>query len=985
MLKIYEQKVLQGTDFRTMASSLSVDRTGDRARLKTTFNFSHRGRVTERNLQVVSVSKCLPRGVRRSEIERILSVVKSLGTARVQVAEVVAEPGMGKTWLLGVLRTEAMEMGHSVVNGRCTENQRDAPLRALARLFAYEATRPDGSEPSNDLFGSPWDTALDDNPRAAAERMTRRLLACAEQGGLVVLLDDLHWADDQSIEMIEQLVHHPVSAPLLVVIAHRPRQASARLRGALAHGVELGTACRVELNALSLEESAELIERPADDPITASLHEAGDGVPLYLLALAAERFQSGIPEQIATLIRTEIGQLDACESLISSAAAVLGDEWDVETLSAVAEVDLKRTGAALARLTARDILRPVGDSSAYAFRHPIVGRLVYDDAPRGWRVAAHRRAARFLAGRNAPAVRLAPHIARSQAGPNPADVRILRQAAKEALLTDPASSIYWLRLAISIHQPEENCREHLELMLLLTRALGAAGRLEESRGLLHQMLRMTPSRLSDIRAACVAYCALVECLLGNYPEARAMLSQELAALCPNDPPPEATDLIIEHGLIGAFDGQLPSDAQIEQARALARKHDDQVAEAGVLALSCLCSAFTGDVDGAAETLSAGAALIDRLPDTELAVHPEYLGMLAWAEEITGRFEDAQRHYRRGVAVAQRHVHILPVLLLGHASTQLYIGHPGEARRLAAEARRLAEGCNADQISGLALVFESLGAAWTGHTREAIELGEKAEKVLHERRFRWGVAAAMALAFAARLSGDLRRCATLLIDAGGCDLMGFPKVLRPACYEAVTAAVAGDESANGHPQLPVRLTVWAEQAEAQSKETCLVTDRAYALATRGHVVRSQGHLDAALKCFREAARLFADSGMVHAQALALVAQASCMMALGRTDDAEPTLLLATELARRSGAGVIETQIGVLRSSAPADDDLPQQLSSLTTRERQIAGIAAKGKRTREIADELSLSPRTVDVHLTRIYRKLNISSRSALAHLMASLT
>ncbi|MGW2850345.1 response regulator transcription factor [Streptomyces sp. NPDC001274] len=56
--------------------------------------------------------------------------------------------------------------------------------------------------------------------------------------------------------------------------------------------------------------------------------------------------------------------------------------------------------------------------------------------------------------------------------------------------------------------------------------------------------------------------------------------------------------------------------------------------------------------------------------------------------------------------------------------------------------------------------------------------------------------------------------------------------------------------------------------------------------------------------------------------------------------------------------------------------------LTVREREVAGIVGTGKKTREIAQELSVSPRTVDAHLTRIYRKLNISSRAALARLMA---
>jgi DNA-binding CsgD family transcriptional regulator/tetratricopeptide (TPR) repeat protein len=934
--------------------------------------------MTERN-QVVSLRKCIPRGGRRSEIERILTIADNLEAARVQMVEVVADPGMGKTWLLGVVRAEATEIGHSVLNFRFTESPRDTPLHSLARLLPHEAV----DYIPYDIFGSPWNAEVTDHPPAISGGAAYQSPA-SERDGLVMLLDDSHWADDESIEVIEQLVHRRAARPLLVVIARRSRQASARLRGALAHGVELGTVCRIELNALSLEESAALVGRPADDPITASLHEASGGVPLYLLALAGERLGTGIPEQLATLIRAEVGQLDPCESLISATAAVLDDSWDVETLSAVAEVDLGHTKAALARLTERDLVRPVGDSSAYTFRHPIVGRLVYAEAQRGWQVATHRLAARVLAERGAPAARLASHVARSLAGPNPDDVRILRRAAEETLLSDPGSSISWVRLALSV-VPETECPERLELMLLLTRALGAAGRLQESRDLLHEVLRLAPDQARDIRAACVSHCALVECLLGNYAEARALLSEELSTLSPQDPPREAAALIIAHGLIGAFDGQMPTCGQVERARTLARRHADRLAEAGAHALSGLCDGFKGDTDGAADALSTAAALIDRLADTELVTRPEYIGMLAWGEGLIGRIEDAERHFRRGVVVARGHVHIRTVLLFGQAATQLQAGHPAVARRLAAEARELAGRCKADHVRGLSLALESLAAAWTGHPQEAVKLGEKAEEVLDERRFYWSVAAPMALGMAARLAGDAQRAATLLVNAGGCDLANVPKILRPACYETLTAvAVEIAEAGDDHPHMGPWLLDLAARAESEADETCLLTHRAYALAVRGHASRHDGDLGAALSYYREAAGTFAAAGMLHAQALTLVAQAACLVALGRRGDAELPLLLAAELARRSGATIVEGRIDTLRSR-PAPHEVPAQLSSLTTRERQIATIAARGKRTREIADDLSLSPRTVDAHLTRIYRKLNISSRSALAHIIASLS
>jgi DNA-binding CsgD family transcriptional regulator len=914
-------------------------------------------------------------------------VLKAIGRGPVQIVEIVGDPGTGKTFLLAELTAEAARRGLTVVSSRCTEHRRDVLVRSLADLVCTtvraqgQLTPERPALPTSPRFPRHWPDIHTDEGRDLLFDTVRELLSVSPGNGTVLTIDDFHWADPGSIDMFEQLIHRQLEGPLLVVIAQRPRQSSARLRGALAHGVELGGVRRSELGPLTLGESAALLSLPEDSTCLAEIHHEAGGVPLYLTALAGERLHGRIPEQTTTLLLDEIGRLGPCARQIIAAAAVLGDGWDLEALSAVAQVKVERTRAVLIELNERDLLRPVGRGPTYAFRHPLMHRLMYSSTEAVWKVAAHRRARDFLLRRGAPAASLAHHVERSLAGPDEDDLRLLSRAAEEALLSDPASAVRWLQAALGV-VPGSDTERVRETMVLLSRALGLAGRLRESRDLLQEVLRMPFEKsCGGTRAAAIGFCALVECLLGNYAEARALLAAELAVLCEDDPPPEAITLIIEHGLIGAINGQDPACERLLMARTLARRLGDKVGEAGTFALGGLCDALDTNVEGASGLLTAAAEIFDRLPDTALAVHPEYLGILAWAEGLIGRTGDAQRHFDRGMAIARKrgHVHILSVLLLGQAGIHLRLGRPGETRTVAAEARELAERINADHVRGLALALESIGAAWTGDVRAARELSELAEDVLFRRRFRWSGYATMARATAARLARDPLRCLMLLTDMGGPGLRDIPPVLRPSCYEMLTGSSLALAGTGEQPPFPPdRTGGWATEAEADADAIGLPAARAYALAARAHTLALLGQGHAAHPLYRRSARLFSMTGMTHMQALTLMTHA----ALVSGSEADGIRMLAGDLARRSGACVVGPEPTPDQPVLRITEILTQRLSLLTSRERQIAEIAGNGKRTREIAEELSLSPRTVDVHLSRIYRKLEISSRTSLARLMA---
>jgi DNA-binding NarL/FixJ family response regulator len=167
----------------------------------------------------------------------------------------------------------------------------------------------------------------------------------------------------------------------------------------------------------------------------------------------------------------------------------------------------------------------------------------------------------------------------------------------------------------------------------------------------------------------------------------------------------------------------------------------------------------------------------------------------------------------------------------------------------------------------------------------------------------------------------------------------------------------------------------------------------------HVVRARLGPAAAAEPYENAAASFAAAGMIYLEAWALVLAAKCSAAADRTPEAAVMFQRARELARQCGATSIyeeadkqqrrlaqlaAEQAGADRPARGGSRAVESPLAVLTEREREIARIAGTGKKTRDIAAELYLSPRTVDVHLTRIYRKLNVPSRAALARLMSEI-
>lgn len=940
---------------------------------------------------------------RHIESEVFGRALDGLAAGRGGIIELVGEPGIGKTRLLIEFADDARHRGFAVLQGSATEFEHDLPFHLFIATLGerYRHWTGEGAPPGSDAEAAPWLAALFSGhgvPGSGAERFriyaaVRDLLAGWAQRGLLVLLDDVHWADPGGIELAEYLVRHPPAAPLLLVLSFRPRQCPARLAGVLSRGVDVGTVTRLDLGPLTPAESAELAGPGLDAGAARVIWEQSGGNPLYLLSLAAAR-KAGtnvaaiedVPNRLESVLLAELAPLSEHERVVAEAAAVVGEQFGIDALAPVAGLRADETQPAVSGLVRRDIFRPTANVARLAFRHPILRAVVYQNTDPGWRAAAHRRALAELTCRGAPVIERAHHVAACSGGHAPEDLRILQAAAEATMSSAPATAAHWLRIVLdALPKDSEHTGWRLQILLLLTRALGVAGRLAESRDLLHEVLRLVPRRPPGPRAAAVAFCATMERLLANYAEARALLAAELA-IPRIAATREGTALAVEYGTVALLSADYSSArGHVAAAVERSRRRRDSVREANALALSAFGEVYEGDTADAAAAADAAATLVDRLSDREMSDDAECLARLGWAEMFLDRFAGAERHLTRGAAISRHtgHYHVLPHLLLGRGQLAAWRGRLSEAIRFSEEAEEIARYIGSDDVLGLALAMRSSAVTWVDEPDpdgRAVRLAEQAVRTIPESSVWWATVARTHLAIALLTNGDPQRSLQVMTEAGGGHALPFIQPSRrPSCLDVLTTAAVqtGDITT-------ARET--ARRADAESRRLGLAGQRAFALRSHGLMLSVAGRHAAAVAAFSEAKDLYASVGMRVTEGMTLVLAARSAAAAGHAKTALSMANRAHALAVSMGSVKIQAMAEDARQRLVSEADLPlvhDPLAALTTREREIAQLAATGRSSRVIAAHLYLSPRTVDTHLARVYRKLGLSSRAALANLLAA--
>jgi DNA-binding NarL/FixJ family response regulator len=945
---------------------------------------------------------------RRPELERLEAALAQAEAGRPAVAAVLGPGGIGKSRVLAELTGRADARGHLTLAGAGAEYEQDLPFWVFvdaldAFVAGLDPRRFDRLDPTvraelaqvlPSLAGAADGPVAALHERYRVHRAMRGLLEqLAATTPLVLVLDDLHWADQSSIDLLVALLHRPPDAGVLLVAGARPRQLAPRLATALDRAQRTGTLTRVELEPLTREEARELVGDGAD-----ALYEESGGNPFFLEQLARTTVVAAVPgdglriggadvpPMVASALAEELSLLSESARRVLDGAAVAGDPFDVDLAGAAAAMDGGEVLAGLDELTGLDLVRPGETPRHFRFRHPILRRAVYEAMPGGRRIAAHERAASALAALGAPATARAHHVERAARQGDLEAVAVLREAAESSASRAPATSARWYAAALRLLPAGARPHERVELLLPMARELSASGQFAAGHERLLEALEVVPDDASALRTQVATLCGRVEHLLGRHDVAHDRLVAALEAL-PGEASPEGVSLLVEltmdRGHRMAYGEMLP---WAERAVRAARRVDDPALSATALGVRARAASAYGATRDAVAAHAEAAARIDAMADRELARRLDGLAHLAGAELYLHRFTEARAHAERVLAIGRttgrafEFPQVFAIVGISGFFTGDLVGVV-DAIEAGIESARLS---GSTQALGWALYARSRVALAAGEVDVALSTAQESFDVTYDGRPNHRASLpATTLAEAHLHLGKPDRAVRLLEEnAGGPEVALVEGSFRALFLEVLARARlalgevdAADRAARvaaGSAEA-VRLPLaqaWADRAEAAV--ALERGDAARAAELAGRAVRAATAATAPVEAAIArslAGQALAAAGRRDEAVEALERSAGALDALGarrHRDAAERELRRLGRRIHRRSQPTAATGTGV---------------DALTKRELEIARRIVDRQTNRQIAQELFLSPKTVETHVRNIFGKLGADSRVEVARIV----
>ncbi len=903
-------------------------------------------------------------------------------------------PGIGKTALMMEAKALAQEAGMQVLGGRGSDLERSFSYGLVRQLFEPLLASLQAEERADLLAGSAALAApLFDPAQVAAEPAADSSLATlhglywltanlAARRPLLLALDDLHWCDLPSLRWLAYLLPRMEGLGLLVLVGLRPAEPGED-PGLIGQIVSDPLATTVRPAPLSTEAVARLLRESlspeADDAFCAACQEATGGNPLLLRELVHTIAAEGLAPAEANVPRLRelaaragsravslrLSRLPPEATTLARAVAILGDDADPRQAAGLAGLDEQAASEAAAALARVDVLRP---QPPLGFVHPLIGAAVYESLTPLERDSGHARAARLLADAGAEPERVAAHLLRTPAAADAEVVGALRDAARRAGSRGASeSAVAYLRRALAEPPP---AAERADLLL----ELGSAEAIVSGDAAVEH-LREAHALIDDpIRRAETALLLGRQLFLLRGKEADAVYNQALVELAGADPELER---LLESALITStiFVPSLHREALERLARVRSRPAHATLGEKTLLALLAYHDARAGAPAAVAVPLARRALAEGTLIKEELFgatfVLPCAVLAMADLDEVLAIYEDSLADaHRRGSTFA------FAITKLFRAQTYVLRGDLGEAEAEAREALAAGEawGTSARFLGhSAAFLAEALmeqgkldeAAAALARTGIGQSLPEDDSRLLYFPDIR----ARLRL-----LNGDLVGGLEEMLDTGrSFEAVGSrnPALIAWRSPAALALLQLGEQDEAG------RLT-----SEELELARTWGTPRALGAALRAAGLVEGGQQGLAL--LREAVEVLTDSPAKLEHAKARTELGAALRRANRRSEAREQLRHALELATICGATSLAARA---ESELLATGARPRRIAlsgvdSLTPSERRVAEMAAQGPTNREIAQALFVTQRTVEVHLTSIYRKLAISSRSQLAAALA---
>ncbi|MEV0483772.1 AAA family ATPase [Streptomyces sp. NPDC050508] len=955
---------------------------------------------------------------RDEELTRLAGVLERARGGTAGAVLIAGDAGVGKTRVLDEVAARAAGAGMTVLTGHCVDlGDVGLPYLPFTEILGVLADDERfagalAAHPAVDrLLGAGTDAARDAGGRLRLFEGIAGLLAdLSDIAPLLLVLEDLHWADQSSRDLLRFLLSRGIlqrpagGAPthrLAVFASYRADDLHRRhpLRPLLAELVRLPAVERLELRPMGDAEVARLVRAlrtgPVPDGTVRRIVERAEGNAFYAeeLLAASDMDAGGVPSGLADVLLIRFEQLSDTAQQVLRTAAVAGRRVEYDLLHDAVQLPEDELESALREAVERQLLVP-GHGDTYSFRHALAREAVYADLLPGERSRLHGGFARLLAGRGHPAESAAERAHHYRESHDLAEAlsASLEAADHAQRVGAPAEELRHLETVLdlwtSVDPAARPAGEGTDSVTLTLRASAAAAHAGDA----HRAVSLTRSALAGIGqdtdselAARVRY-TLAGNLMGvDSLTAAFAYSSEALAMIPAEPPSRTWVWAAATHVLAARQVGEDEIALRVARQALRTAEELQLTDARADLLISLATLEKGGrrtregrerlAEARELARRAGHAPVEMRALFHLAIGSFESGELA--ESLPWLTEGLDRARRAGLLsspypLEMRYLQLLVLYTLGRwdecleavASDAVSLPHAGGFTRGPALYVALARG--------------DLGAV------------ERARALL-DGPFDW---------MAAMVAG------IVLTDAGS--FQGDPE----AAVERVRASVAALTDDSGRrPDLTVRLAALALAAVADRAVALRLTgdeagvrrwtdtatelvELARSVADKGGDGRSQGPEGLAWLARAEAEWIRAatgpdaaawekvvaafDYGDVYELARCRFRLAEALLAADRRDEAAAQARAARETAVRLGAAPLLAQVDTLvrrgRLGDPAQDagDRP---SPLTAREQDVLRLLALGRSNRQIGEELFITGKTASVHVSNILAKLGAASRT----------
>jgi DNA-binding CsgD family transcriptional regulator len=970
---------------------------------------------------------------RTGELEKLEGALASAAAGRGSTFLIAGEAGIGKTRLVLELADRARTDGTTVLTGRCI----DLVGTGLAYLPLVEALRPlrhssavagvpgglrELSRLVPELARPPTSVPIEGDAALSQVRLFEELLAVLERlstaAPLLLVLEDLHWADASTLDLVAFLAHAAGAERIVIVGTYRSDELgpAAALQGLVTEFLRDREATVLELGPLDRED-IELLVLAADPEtrsaeLASTIYTRSEGNPFFAeeLLAAAARDDETLPRVLRDALLQRVARLDAVSRSVLRMAAAAGRDVPYALLAAVISLPEQKLLTALEQAVEHGVLVPDQSARAFRFRHALLAEAVYATLLPGEREAVHGRLASALAANptlvasRTATGEVAQHWA-AAGRPVEALVASVQAASDAEAVSGLAEALQHLERVLQLWEQVPEAEELTALALpdLLAQAAELAdltGNGRRAAALTHRAIELLEED-TDPRRLGLLYERLGSYLLPWGARRDGLAAFERAVeLVPVDPPSAGRVRVLAAlgNALALSWRHADSRAVCEQAVAIADAIEDDRPALRAMSVLGVDLCYLGRPADGMRTLHDARRRARTLGSPRDVTH-SYV-MLCEVLVATGRLHEAAETALEGLAIArpsglERSYGILLAAYAGEAfletgdwaqanevlaaalppgaeywshypnllRAQLAIGRGEleEARQhLAAGGQGAREPTSAARYARLTAEL----ALWEGRPEEAASviegslLGPETGAPLQRARL-----AALGLqAEAERLQiAAVARDAAAVASAR----RRAQDLLAEACRSTENAAVMSPNDASA----------WRAVAEAEHSR---VESRS-----------SPERWDVAVAAWDELERPYLAACCRWRHAEALVAD-------GRSADAAVAARSAYRVASRLGARSLRRELQLLAARARLDlvglraEDAHQSSAEatalgLTPREREVLQLLARGYTNREIAAELVISVKTASVHVSHILRKLDVSSRvdaARIAHRLA---